>query len=154
MASRESDLPVSLREDERVLIRGVISNGVFWKSLAILIVAALFYTFIAYELGVFLSIIAGLNALYAFLLQRFLLVVVTNQRIFFRSGMLKVDTVQVRLDRVESVEIQRTIMGQFLQYGTVVLTGVGSRFSYIPFLANAAAVRDVIDELLYQREKK
>ena len=83
-----------------------------------------------------------------------MMLVVTNQRIFFRTGLIKVDTVQVRIEQVESVEIQRTLVGHFLNYGTVVLTGTGTRFSFIPYLGNAAHVRNVIDDMLYQREKR
>ncbi len=153
MSNQERDLPVSLREGEKVLIKGRVSNGIFWKGASILCVALLL-GLVAPPLGIFLSIVALLTFLYEFMLQKFLLLTVTNERIFFRSGLIKVDTVQVRLERVESVEIQRTLTGQILGYGTVVLTGTGSRYSYIPYLANAASVRNVIDELLYQREKK
>jgi uncharacterized membrane protein YdbT with pleckstrin-like domain len=153
VSNQERDLPVSLREGEKVLIKGRVSNGIFWKGAAILCVALLL-GLVAPPLGIFLSIVALLTFLYEFMLQKFLLLTVTNERIFFRSGLIKVDTVQVRLERVESVEIQRTLTGQILGYGTVVLTGTGSRYSYIPYLANAASVRNVIDELLYQREKK
>lgn len=146
------DLPSSLREGEKVLIKGIISEGIFWKSFAILMFALLL-SLVAIQLGVFMGIVALLSFTYATLLRKFLLMVVTNERIFFRSGLIKVDTVQVRLERVESVEIQRTITGQILGYGTVVLTGVGSRYSFIRYLANAPEIRNVIDELLYAREK-
>lgn len=153
MARKENDLPSALREGEKVLIKGRISEGIFWKSFGVLMIA-LFFGVIAMPLGIFLSVVAALSFFYAYLLRTFLLLIVTNQRIFFRSGLLKVDTVQVRLDKVESVEIQRTLTGQMLGYGTVVLTGIGSRYSYIRYLANAAEIRNVIDDLLYQREKK
>jgi uncharacterized membrane protein YdbT with pleckstrin-like domain len=153
MAKRDSDLPISLREGEKVLIRGNISTGIFWKAFAVLMLALLVGV-VAWQLGVFLGIVALMTFAYESLLRKFLLLIVTNERIFFRSGLLKVDTVQVRLERVESVEIQRTLTGQVLGYGTVVLTGTGSRFSYIPYLENAAEIRNVIDDLLYQREKK
>jgi hypothetical protein len=149
----DRDLPSQLREGEVVLITGRISEGIFWKSFSVLMIAGLL-GLIAIQLAIFMSVVALLTFIYALLLKKFLLIKVTNQRIFFRSGFIKVDTVQVRLDRVESVEIQRTITGQILGYGTVVLTGIGSRYSYIPYLANAAEVRNVIDDLLYQREKK
>jgi uncharacterized membrane protein YdbT with pleckstrin-like domain len=148
----DRDLPSALREGEKVLVKGRISEGIYWKPFAILMFALLL-CLIAIPLGVFMGIVAFLSFSYAALLQKFLLLVVTNERIFFRSGLIKVDTVQVRLERVESVEIQRTITGQLLGYGTVVLTGVGSRYSFIRYLANAAEVRNVIDELLYAREK-
>ena len=149
----DRDLPSALREGEKVLIKGRISEGIYWKAFGILMFALLL-TLIAIPLGVFMGIVALLSFGYAALLRKFLLMVVTNERIFFRSGLIKVDTVQVRLDRVESVEIQRTITGQLLGYGTVVLTGVGSRYSYIRYLANAPEIRNVIDDILYQREKR
>lgn len=152
-ARNDRDLPSTLRDGEHVLIKGKISEGIFWKAFAILMFALLL-AMIAIPLGVFMGVVALLAFGYASLLRNFLLLVVTNERIFFRSGLIKVDTVQVRLDRVESVEIQRTITGQLLGYGTVVLTGIGSRYSYIRYLANAPEIRNVIDDLLYQREKQ
>ena len=149
----DTDLPSALREGEKVLIRGRISEGIYWKSFAILIFAFLL-SLLAIQLGLFMGIVALLSFGYATLLREFLMLIVTNERIFFRSGLIKVDTVQVRIERVESVEIQRTITGQLLGYGTVVMTGVGSRYSFIRYLANAAEVRNMIDELLYQREKQ
>jgi predicted membrane protein len=148
-----NDLPSQLREGEKVLIKGRVSEGIFWKSFGVFLIALLL-SLLAIQLAIFMGIVALLTFFYALLLKNFLLLIVTNERIFFRSGLIKVDTVQVRLDRVESVEIQRTITGQLLNYGTVVLTGIGSRYSYIPYLANAAEVRNVIDDLLYQKEKK
>ncbi len=152
-ANKNYDLPSQLREGEKVLIKGRISEGIFWKSFGVFMFAILL-SLIAIQLTLFMGVVALITFFYALLLKNFLLLIVTNERIFFRSGLIKVDTVQVRLDRVESVEIQRTITGQILNYGTVVLTGIGSRYSYIPYLANAAEVRNVIDELLYQKEKK
>ena len=149
----DRDLPSSLRDGEKVLIKGRISDGIYWKAFGVLMFALLL-SLIAIPLGVFMGIVALLSFGYAALLQNFLLMIVTNERIFFRSGLIKVDTVQVRLERVESVEIQRTITGQLLGYGTVVLTGIGSRYSYIRYLANAAEIRNVIDDLLYQRERQ
>lgn len=155
MARRKDnrDLPSVLRDGERVLVKGVISDGIYWKAFAVLMFAALL-CLIAVQLAIFMGIVAILTFIYAGILQKFLLLVVTNERIFFRSGIIKVDTVQVRWDRIESVEIQRTITGQLLSYATVVLTGVGSRYSYIRYLANAVEVRNVIDEFLYERDKK
>ncbi|MBL8638787.1 MAG: PH domain-containing protein [Alphaproteobacteria bacterium] len=150
--SRNYDLPSSLRPDEHVLVKGVISNGIFWKSIAVLIIALL-VGLLAPPLGYFLTFVAVLMIGYGFMLKAALMMVVTNQRIFFRSGILKVDTVQVRMERVESVEIQRTIPGQILNYGTIVLTGTGTRFAFIRYLANAAHIRNVIDESLYSRDQ-
>ena len=151
--NHDSDLPVALRQGEEVLIRGVISGGIYWKTIAIFIFAVII-TLLAWQLGILFMIVTAVAAAYAYMMQNALLLIVTNQRIFVRSGIIKVDTVQLRLDRVESVEIQRTIPGQLLGYATIVMTGVGARLAFIPFLANATRIRDIVNELLYVREEK
>ncbi len=148
-----ADLPVALRDGENVLIKGRVSGAIYWKGIVALIISVLVTLIIHPNLGVFLGLAAFAAFLYAFLLSTFLLLIVTNQRVFFRSGLIKVDTVQLRLDKIESVEIQRTLVGHLLKYGTVLITGTGSRLAYIPYLSNAVEVRNVIDDLLYQREK-
>lgn len=150
--TRDTDFPANFHDGEKVIVRGVVSPAIFWKALGILLFALLLAV-IALPLGIFMAFIALLTFIYAALLKHFMLLVVTNERIFFRSGLVKIDTVQVRLDRVESVEIQRTLVGHALKYGTVVLTGTGTRFAYIPYLGNAVQVRNIIDEMLYRREK-
>lgn len=151
-SARSADLPSSLRDGEVILARGVISNAIFWKA-GVVLVLALLVGLLAPPLGYFLCLVSFLMFAYSMILRSILMLIVTNQRIFFRSGIIKVDTVQVRLERVESVEIQRTLVGHVLHYGTVILTGTGTRFSYIPFLANAAHIRNVIDDLLYKRDQ-
>lgn len=153
MRIRNEDLPVALREGEKVLVKGDISTGIYWKPFAVLCIALLF-SLIAMPLCFFLTFVAFLYFVFVLVVKSVMMLVVTNQRVFFRTGLIKVDTVQLRIEQIESVEIQRTIVGHFLNYGTVVLTGTGSRFSFIPYLANAAHIRNVIDELLYQREKR
>lgn len=148
-----ADLPVALREGEAVLARADISQGIYWKALTFFIIA-LPLLWVATPLGILFMSVAGVAFAYAFLIRHALLMVVTNQRVLVRSGIIKVDTVQLRYDRIESVEIQRTIPGQFLSYATVIVTGTGSRLAFIPYMANAQHVRDVLDDMLYKREEQ
>lgn len=148
-----SDLPVSLREGEIVLAQAVISGGIYWKTVAICVVAILFL-FIAYQLSILFFAVAAVAFMYAYMVKNALLMIVTNQRIFVRAGIIKVDTVQLRLDRIESVEIQRTIPGQFLNYATLMVSGTGTTLAFIPYMANAKKMRDILDEMLYKREEK
>ncbi len=148
------DLPVQLRPDETMLVRGRISGGIYWKTIAFAIIAIAITLLVAWQLGVLFALVTGVAALYAFMMSRALLLIVTDQRIFIRSGIIKIDTIQLRYDRIESVEIQRTIPGQLLGYATVMITGVGAKLGFIPYLDNAVKIRDVINEILYKREEK
>jgi uncharacterized membrane protein YdbT with pleckstrin-like domain len=152
LKNRNSDLPVALREGEKVLGRAVVAYGIYWKSLAVFTLAAM-VAFLAIPLGIFLAGVAFAIFIYEFLLRKLLLMFVTNQRVILRSGIIKIDTVQIRLDRIESVEIQRTLVGQIMGYATILITGTGTRLAFIPYLANAPQIRNILDDILYQREK-
>jgi uncharacterized membrane protein YdbT with pleckstrin-like domain len=150
---RRQDVPSELREGEKVLGKAIISQGIFWKPLVMLMVALFFFTF-APPLGFFLSLVALVMGGFFYVMKHFMMFVVTNQRLLIRSGIIKIDTLQIRLDRIESVEIQRTLMGQFLNYATLVVTGTGSRLAFIPYMENAAQLRNILDEVLYQRDNQ
>jgi uncharacterized membrane protein YdbT with pleckstrin-like domain len=147
------DLPVALREGETVLARAIISQGIYWKTVSLFVIAILLLL-VATPLGVLFLFVSLFAFGYAFMIKHALLMIVTNQRVFVRTGIIKVDTVQLRFDRIESVEIQRTIPGQFLNYATVVVTGIGSRLAYLPYVENAVEIRDILNEVSYKREEK
>ena len=149
---RRQDIPSELREGERVLVKAKLSQGIYWKPISVMVLALFFFTF-APPLGFFLSIVAFFMGSYFYLMKHFIVFTVTNQRLLMRAGIIKIDSLQIRLDRIESVEIQRTLVGQFLNYATLVVTGTGTRLAFIPYVENAAEVRNVLDEILYTRDK-
>ena len=103
--------------------------------------------------GIFLAGVAVLMFIIASLYKHFLLLVLTDKRVFLRYGILRVDTIQIRHSRIESVETEKTIMGQILGYAAVVIYGTGSRRTAIPFIADALEFRNELDERLNQYEE-
>ena len=150
--NKNRDVFADLRDGEKVLARAKISLGIYWKAFAVLLIAILFLL-IAYQLTYFLLLISFLLFMYAFILKSIITLVVTDQRIFIRAGMLKIDTVQLRMERIESVEVQKTLVGYMVGYGTVIITGTGSQFAFIPYVENSAQIRNALDEVLYRRDK-
>ncbi|MGB1076850.1 MAG: PH domain-containing protein [Bdellovibrionales bacterium] len=144
---------IRLRDEEKLLINVRISNGIYWKAGAVCVLAFLI-GLLAWQLGVFLLIVAGVTAGIAFLTKTILFLALTNQRVLVRRGIIKIDTLQLRLDSLESVEVQRTLVGQILGYASVVITGVGNRFTIVPFVANAVEFRDLLDDELFSKNKK
>ena len=96
LAQRRGDVPAELRDGERVLITAKISQGIYWKPIAVLCIAFLFFTF-APPLGFFLSLVAAIIAGYFYLMKQFMMFTVTNQRLLIRAGIIKIDTLQIRL---------------------------------------------------------
>jgi uncharacterized membrane protein YdbT with pleckstrin-like domain len=50
---------------------------------------------------------------------------VTNMRVVHKTGFIKRRTLEMSLDKVESVDITQSILGRLLNYGDVTIQGVG-----------------------------
>lgn len=142
-----------LRPDEKVLRVAKIHPGIYWKSVAVGLVTVLMLLSPMFNLGIFMALVTLVMFTIAELYKRFLLLVLTDQRVFLRYGILRVDTIQIRHSKIESVETGRTIMGQILGYASVVIYGTGSRRTAIPFIADALEFRNELDEMLSAYDK-
>ena len=50
---------------------------------------------------------------------------VTNRRVVVKTGLASRRTIEMLLNKVETIEVQETAFGRLLGYGTVVLVGTG-----------------------------
>jgi uncharacterized membrane protein YdbT with pleckstrin-like domain len=50
---------------------------------------------------------------------------VTNHRVVIKKGLLSRKTIEMLLNKVESIEISETAVGRMLGYGTIVIIGTG-----------------------------
>lgn len=154
LSAKNTSLPddVRLLEGETVLRAAQISNGIYWKAAMIFIIALVFYiVFDAVDnLALFFMAIAFIKFLFCYFTKMFLLCVLTSKRLILRSGIVRIDTVQINLDRIESVEVGRTIIGQMLGYGEIIVTGTGSRISVVPFIDHPALIRNEIEQQLHK----
>jgi len=50
---------------------------------------------------------------------------VTNRRVVVKTGLASRKTIELLLDKVESIEVSETAFGRMLGYGTIVLIGTG-----------------------------
>ncbi|XUM23885.1 PH domain-containing protein [Bradyrhizobium oligotrophicum S58] len=69
---------------------------------------------------------------------------VTNRRVVHKTGFIKRRTFEMALDKVESVDVNQTIMGRVLNYGDVTILGVGEGKETISTIAEPLAFRNAI----------
>ena len=50
---------------------------------------------------------------------------ITNKRIIIKVGLISRHTVEMNLTKIESVDIDQSIMGRILGYGTITVIGTG-----------------------------
>src|SRR5579871_2042846 len=50
---------------------------------------------------------------------------VTNMRVVHKTGFIQRRTFEMALDKIESVDVEQSILGRLLNYGNVTINGVG-----------------------------
>ncbi len=50
---------------------------------------------------------------------------VTNRRIIYKRGFVRRHTIEMNMDKVESVDVDQSFWGRILNYGTIVVHGTG-----------------------------
>ena len=69
---------------------------------------------------------------------------VTNFRVVHKTGFITRKTFEMSLDKVESVDVDQTILGRILNYGDVTIRGVGEGVETIGTIASPLAFRNSI----------
>ncbi len=69
---------------------------------------------------------------------------VTDHRIIVKRGILSLHTVELNVDKVESVDVDQSLLGRMFGYGEVTIHGVGARWDPIPMISNPLGFRNAI----------
>jgi uncharacterized membrane protein YdbT with pleckstrin-like domain len=69
---------------------------------------------------------------------------VTNFRVVHKTGFVKRQTFEMSVDKVESVDVNQSILGRILNYGDVTVLGVGEGGKTLDTIASPLAFRNAI----------
>jgi uncharacterized membrane protein YdbT with pleckstrin-like domain len=71
-------------------------------------------------------------------------IAVTNRRVIYKTGLIQRETTEMNMDKVESVQIDQSILGRMLDYGNVTILGTGEGFKTLRTIANPIELRNSI----------
>ena len=69
---------------------------------------------------------------------------VTNMRVVHKTGFIKRRTFEMSLDKVESVDVNQSVLGRLLNYGDLTIQGVGEGTQTISTVSSPLAFRSAI----------
>src|SRR5436190_18636721 len=69
---------------------------------------------------------------------------VTNMRVVHKTGFIKRRTFEMSLDKVESVDVNQSILGRLMNYGGLTIQGVGEGTEAISTVTSPLAFRNAI----------
>ena len=71
-------------------------------------------------------------------------IAVTNRRVIYKKGLIRRQTNEMNMDKVESVQIDQSILGRMLDYGDVTILGTGEGFETLRTIASPIELRNSI----------
>ncbi|MBX9842509.1 MAG: PH domain-containing protein [Xanthobacteraceae bacterium] len=71
-------------------------------------------------------------------------IAVTNRRVIHKKGLVRRQTREMNMDKVESVQIDQSILGRLLDYGNVSILGTGEGFETLRTIASPMELRNSI----------
>jgi len=140
-----------LAEGERIVYRAAISH---WKFFLSYLVGGLF---LLTALGAYIAtgnhadaslamvaipLVIGLAVILTAVIRRQTTeLVLTDRRIITKRGLVSRDTVEMNLNKVESLHVNQGLMGRILDYGDVTVVGTGSSLEPLRGIASPLELR-------------
>jgi len=94
------------------------------------------------------AVVAALAALLAFLRAWFRRwtteIVVTDRRVILKRGFIRRHTVEMNMQKVESVDVDQTQLGRLFNFGTVTIRGTGSTLESLCMIDHPLKLRSTI----------
>lgn len=92
--------------------------------------------------------VGALHLFFGFIRQISTELVITNKRVIAKHGLISITTFEVMLGRVEGANIDQTIIGRLLGFGTVMVKGTGGGISPIDHVANPQRFHDELMKMM------
>ncbi|MDM4766536.1 PH domain-containing protein [Pelomonas sp. SE-A7] len=114
----------ALVKDERIVHIGHISLWALWHLIA---------------LGVLLLPAFGLGLVFfivAWVRYKSVELAVTNKRIIVKHGFIRRSTIEINLNKAESVQVDQGMLGRIFDFGTLVISGTGTSHAPLTGIAS------------------
>lgn len=69
---------------------------------------------------------------------------VTNHRVIYKRGFLRRRTVEMNMDKVETVDVEQSVLGRLLGFGTIRVRGTGQGIENLTQVAAPIELRSAI----------
>jgi uncharacterized membrane protein YdbT with pleckstrin-like domain len=104
-------------------------------------------------LGLVLLPLFGVGLIFwlmAFIRYKSTEVAITNKRVIAKSGFISRKTIEMSLSKVESVQVDQSLLGRVFDFGTLIVSGAGNPQAPIPGISDPMSFRRACMERLDQ----
>jgi uncharacterized membrane protein YdbT with pleckstrin-like domain len=118
-----------LINDERVMYRARISIWSLWPFIlfGVLLLPA-------YGIGL-------LFWLWAWIVYSTTELAITNKRVIAKTGLIQRRTIEMFLEKIESIQVDQSVLGRLFNFGSVVISGTGVHSAPFKSISDPLALR-------------
>jgi uncharacterized membrane protein YdbT with pleckstrin-like domain len=130
-----------LLSDEKLIYRSHPHWIIFFRPvISLLLAICAFYwgLILMADLAGLITLLSCLSALMVYYTSEF---GITNQRVIIKLGFIRRYSFENALNRIEAVEVEQSILGRLLDYGTIRIRGVGGSAELFPAVLNPLLFR-------------
>ena len=119
----------ALTKGEQVIYQGKVS---IWTLSPLIIIGLIL--FFVWGLGLLFWIAAAIKYFTTEL-------AITNKRVIAKFGLVSRSTIEINLQKIESIQVNQGILGRILNYGSIVVSGAGNPQAPIPGISSPLQFR-------------
>jgi uncharacterized membrane protein YdbT with pleckstrin-like domain len=94
--------------------------------------------------AIIFALLALSTGLRAFIRRATTELAVTDHRVIYKTGLIARHTIEMNRDKVESVDVDQTLLGRILGYGTIIVRGTGGSLEPIRNIGDPLTFRSYI----------
>lgn len=121
-----------------------------WPSLLLLVGLYITLTYSKlYQAGMGLIAIAIFWEVVVMLTYQCSYLTIKKKQVILCTGIFVRQTLDISLNKIESVDIRQSVLGSIFQYGSLVITGTGGTKQYINYLDKPLTCRRYIEQIMH-----
>lgn len=95
-------------------------------------------------IGWLVLVLGVLAALHAWFVRWITELAVTNHRVIYKRGFLRRHTVEMNMNKVETIDVEQSLLGRLLGFGTIRVRGTGQGIENLAQVAAPLELRSAI----------
>ena len=72
----------------------------------------------------------------------------TNKRVIAKFGFIRRQTIEININRIESISVNQGFWGRIFNYGSIVVRGTGGSHAPIPYIARPMEFRQQFNDFI------
>ena len=142
-----------LQPNEQIVMMGRLHWIVYYRAIWYLIVGIILLLLahkywdeepVIILTAVVFGALALMSAIHAWFIRWITEIAITDKRVIYKRGFINRHTVETNMDKVATVDVDQSVLGRLLNYGTVTVKGTGLSFEPLRRVESPIELRNAI----------